>query len=247
MQEQPGLVVLVIELENALTHMHTTVEPSKMWSPYREPLAKFLNKYTVEVAPYLRCCPLVAILCILDAGLLSCVSFHICKQGINSAHLSKQIYPADTMNETTATNGCFVLSSRPNQHQLAKGLLPLQAVEYFLETSRMANTNYFHRFVDILRSPMGSPLLTQLAASERKLGELLAYPSVLPSPVPGAPETAQVCPLEEIKCWVRQPDDGQYDLEHCHGLCLADVKTQSFTSQSAQILGDSCECLVDNL
>ena len=56
----------------------------------------------------------------------------------------------------------------------------------------MANTNYFHRFVDILRSPMGSPLLSQLAASERKLGELLAYPSVLPNPVPGAPETAQV-------------------------------------------------------
>lgn len=42
-------MVLVIELENALAHMHTTVEPSKMWSPYREPLAKFLNKYTVEV------------------------------------------------------------------------------------------------------------------------------------------------------------------------------------------------------
>lgn len=51
-QEQPGLVVLVIELENALTHMHTTVEPSKMWSPYRQPLAKFLNKYTVEVNDY---------------------------------------------------------------------------------------------------------------------------------------------------------------------------------------------------
>ena len=42
-------MVLVIELENALTHMHTTVEPSKMWSPYRQPLAKFLNKYTIEV------------------------------------------------------------------------------------------------------------------------------------------------------------------------------------------------------
>jgi len=67
-----------------------------------------------------------------------------------------------------------------------------QAVEYFLETSRMANTNYFHRFVDILRSPMGNPLLAQLAASEGKLKELLAYPSMLTTPVPGAPETAQV-------------------------------------------------------
>ena len=71
-------------------------------------------------------------------------------------------------------------------------LWPLQAVEYFLETSRMANTNYFHSFVDILRSPMGTPLLAQLAASERRLGELLAYPSAVPPPVPGAPETAQV-------------------------------------------------------
>ena len=55
----------------------------------------------------------------------------------------------------------------------------------------MANTSYFHRFVDIVRSPMGKPLLAQLAASDRKLGELLAYPSVLPAPVPGAPETPQ--------------------------------------------------------
>ena len=53
-------MVLVIELENALAHMHTTVEPSKMWSPYREPLAKFLNKYTVEVAP----CSPMPLLCV---------------------------------------------------------------------------------------------------------------------------------------------------------------------------------------
>ena len=85
-----------------------------------------------------------------------------------------------------------MLHVSPDQGWLTWGTLSPQAVEYFLETSRMANTNYFHRFVDILRSPMGSPLLTQLAASERKLGELLAYPSVLPTPVPGAPETAQV-------------------------------------------------------
>ena len=68
-------------------------------------------------------------------------------------------------------------------------------MEYFLETSRMANTSYFHRFVDIVRSPMGKPLLAQLAASDRKLSELLAYPSVLPAPVPGAPETPQASAL----------------------------------------------------
>ena len=61
-------MVLVIELENALAHMHTTVEPSKMWSPYREPLAKFLNKYTVEVALLSPCnCP-VAVFCTLHIG-----------------------------------------------------------------------------------------------------------------------------------------------------------------------------------
>ena len=59
----------------------------------------------------------------------------------------------------------------------------------------MANTSYFHRFVDIVRSPMGKPLLAQLAASDRKLGELLAYPSVLPASVPGAPETPQASAL----------------------------------------------------
>ena len=62
-------MVLVIELENALAHMHTTVEPSKMWSPYREPLAKFLNKYTVEVAPQSACGCSVAVLCTLNMRL----------------------------------------------------------------------------------------------------------------------------------------------------------------------------------
>ena len=51
----------------------------------------------------------------------------------------------------------------------------------------MANTSYFHRFVDIVRSPMGKPLLAQLAASGRKLGELLADPSVAPGPRPRRP------------------------------------------------------------
>ena len=49
MQERPGLVVLMIELENALAQMATNAEPTKLWSPYRQPLAKFLNKYTTEV------------------------------------------------------------------------------------------------------------------------------------------------------------------------------------------------------
>lgn len=50
-QERPGLVVLTIELEGALTQMPGNFSPSRVWSPYREPLAKFLNKYSVDVSP----------------------------------------------------------------------------------------------------------------------------------------------------------------------------------------------------
>ncbi len=50
-QERPGLVVLMIELEGALAQMPSNTEPTKMWSPYREPLARFLNKYPEEVLP----------------------------------------------------------------------------------------------------------------------------------------------------------------------------------------------------
>ena len=49
-QERPGLVVLTIELEGALAQMPGSLSPSRMWSPYREPLAKFLNKYSVDVS-----------------------------------------------------------------------------------------------------------------------------------------------------------------------------------------------------
>lgn len=49
-QERPGLVVLTIELEGALAQMPGSLSPSRVWSPYREPLAKFLNKYAVDVS-----------------------------------------------------------------------------------------------------------------------------------------------------------------------------------------------------
>ncbi|EIE23491.1 hypothetical protein COCSUDRAFT_65942 [Coccomyxa subellipsoidea C-169] len=102
--ERPGLVVLMIELEGALAQMPSNTEPTKMWSPYREPLARFLNKY------------------------------------------------------------------------------PEEAVTYFLERKRMANPSYIHRFIDILRSPLGQPLLSQLAASSDKLAELINFPFVAPPP-----------------------------------------------------------------
>ena len=49
LQDRPGLVVLTIELETALSQMLGSYSPSKMWSPYRAPLARFLCKYTSEV------------------------------------------------------------------------------------------------------------------------------------------------------------------------------------------------------
>ena len=49
-QERPGLVVLTIELEGALAQMPGSLSPSRMWSPYRQPLAKFLNKYSADVS-----------------------------------------------------------------------------------------------------------------------------------------------------------------------------------------------------
>ena len=42
-------MVLTIELEGALAQMPGNLSPSRMWSPYREPLANFLNKYSVDV------------------------------------------------------------------------------------------------------------------------------------------------------------------------------------------------------
>jgi len=44
-----------------------------------------------------------------------------------------------------------------------------QAINYFLEPTRLQNTSYFWRFLDIIKSPTGKPLLDQLAASTDKL------------------------------------------------------------------------------
>lgn len=54
-QDRPGLVVLTIELENVLHTMTNHHQPTKLWSPYREPLALFLNKYTAEVCASILC------------------------------------------------------------------------------------------------------------------------------------------------------------------------------------------------
>lgn len=43
-------MVLTIELEGALAQMPGSLSPSRMWSPYRQPLAKFLNKYSADVS-----------------------------------------------------------------------------------------------------------------------------------------------------------------------------------------------------
>lgn len=58
----------------------------------------------------------------------------------------------------------------------------MEAVNYFLEPQRLHNAAYFPRFMDILRSEAGRPLLQQLARCEDKL---LALAQVVPPPAPG--------------------------------------------------------------
>ena len=43
-------MVLTIELEGALAVTANNVYPSKMWSPYREPLILFLNRHKEQVS-----------------------------------------------------------------------------------------------------------------------------------------------------------------------------------------------------
>lgn len=50
--ERPGLVVLTIELEGALSKTPGANIPCKLTSPYRAPLTKFLNKYSTEAIAY---------------------------------------------------------------------------------------------------------------------------------------------------------------------------------------------------
>lgn len=46
--ERPGIVVLTIGLEESLPKLPGAVLPSKLWSPYRLPLIRFLNQYPAE-------------------------------------------------------------------------------------------------------------------------------------------------------------------------------------------------------
>ncbi len=46
--ERPGIVVLTIGLEESLPKLPGAVIPSKLWSPYRLPLIRFLNQYPAD-------------------------------------------------------------------------------------------------------------------------------------------------------------------------------------------------------
>ncbi|KAL4439666.1 hypothetical protein ABPG75_002667 [Micractinium tetrahymenae] len=50
--ERPGIVVLTIGLEESLPKLPGAVIPSKLWSPYRLPLIRFLNQYPAESVTY---------------------------------------------------------------------------------------------------------------------------------------------------------------------------------------------------
>lgn len=45
----------------------------------------------------------------------------------------------------------------------------MQAINYFLEPTRLQNTSYFWRFLDIIKSPAGRPLLDYLSKQTDKL------------------------------------------------------------------------------
>eukprot|EP00887_Chlorella_sp_A99_P004017 scaffold11.g4017.t1 len=82
---RPGIVVLTIGLEESLPRLPGPALPSRLWSPYRAPLARFLCRY------------------------------------------------------------------------------PEEAVAYFLEPgSRLASESYFVRLLDVIRNPIGAPLLQSL-------------------------------------------------------------------------------------
>lgn len=93
---RPGIVVLTIGLEEALYQLPGTALPSKMWSPYRAPLTRFLNRYAEE------------------------------------------------------------------------------SVAYFLDSkSRLSKSEYFYRLLDIIRNPLGRPLLEALKSSIDKFVAVL--------------------------------------------------------------------------
>jgi transformation/transcription domain-associated protein len=95
---RPGLVVLTIGLEQGLPSLPGPAQPSKCWSPYRDPLVKFLNNY------------------------------------------------------------------------------PDKSIDYFVKTpSRLATTDYFTMFLDIIQHPSGSVLLDKLKSSQKLLLHILEH------------------------------------------------------------------------
>lgn len=60
---------------------------------------------------------------------------------------------------------------------------PAEAVNYFLEPSRVASGSFFNTFVALLEMPDASPLRAQLAASEAKLLALLGVEQPPPAEV----------------------------------------------------------------
>ena len=96
-ESRPGIVVLTIGLEENLHRLPGAVVSSKMWSPYRAPLTRFLNRY------------------------------------------------------------------------------PQESVAYFLGSSQhLANPQYFTRLLDIIRNPLGRPLLDALAGSTAEMVAVLS-------------------------------------------------------------------------
>ncbi|KAL0020642.1 hypothetical protein WJX79_010395 [Trebouxia sp. C0005] len=77
------------------------------------------------------------------------------------------------------------------------------AINYFLEPTRLQNTSYFWRFLDIIKSPTGKPLLDQLAASTDKLVAIFKGPGESKGPVPSSHEAAQFDCIHLLRVMVK--------------------------------------------
>jgi hypothetical protein len=68
----------------------------------------------------------------------------------------------------------------------------------------MANPSYINRFIDIIRSPMGRPLLNQLAASSQQLAALIHIPPERAEGAVEPPPQVRLFTEERIPCVIQR-------------------------------------------
>lgn len=84
-------------------------------------------------------------------------------------HSDLHLSPGSLQNLTYQYLQISTLATQPTSYIVQQSADTMQAINYFLEPTRLQNSSYFWRFLDIIKSPAGKPLLDQLAASTDKL------------------------------------------------------------------------------